>query len=198
MALKDSASLNIMMKHLKSPSGTPSDLLSLTGEDSGRMSFSGFREFVQEIVESLRILNPSERSHDRLDGSQQRYTAVLCLAEGEHLRRALHLLKQSRAAKLPIIAGLWTLGAGEAGSTALVLEKDWCRTLLGASYAYRLPQYIHYSAMRNSLRFLNNDIDLRDEDITMLLRVLSSSSCEDRLAWWMDVRSCRRRRQVAS
>jgi len=201
MALRDPDSISKVLSYLKT-SDNPA------GEPAGKVSFSGFREIIREQVESLRYL-----THEASDGSQvvsggkSRFCAVLCLSEGEHLRRALHLMSTkmrtasgTKAAIMSspssIVAGLWTLGSGEMSSTSDIYDKDWSRLLLGSSQGFQVSSYAQYSAMRNCYRFLNNDLDLVDEDITMLLRVLANSSCKDRLSWWMDVRACRRRRQT--
>ena len=51
--------------------------------------------------------------------------------------------------------------------------------------------------MVNSFRFLNNDEYFDDMSIVVLLRLLEGNTCEEREKWWTDVRSCRRRRQIA-
>ena len=43
---------------------------------------------------------------------------------------------------------------------------------------------------------MNSDIYFNDMDLTVLLRLLESNPCEDRERWWLDIRACRRRRQI--
>ena len=51
-------------------------------------------------------------------------------------------------------------------------------------------------AMVNSYRFFNSEIHYQDAALPMLLRCLSEDKCDDREKFWMEIRACRRRRQI--
>ena len=50
--------------------------------------------------------------------------------------------------------------------------------------------------MVNSYRFLNSEIFYSENSLPMLIRVLSPNTCEDREKWWLEIRACRRRKQI--
>ena len=240
MGLDDEETLPKILSKLKHPASTtttfsnkdPLSLLNLQSdmEDPRRfgvVSYSGFREIVQEQIQSMRFLRPDDVANGEGNADappHQRYCAVLCLAEGEHFRRALHLLKRYRdeisqplnllqsstafspaisapssnmtltfssasRAQLPgISSALWAIGDGVSPTSATAL--------LGSTGRYRFLSAPQHRVMIDSYRFLDNSLDISDQDITVLLRVLEKSSCADRAAWWTDIRACRRRKQV--
>jgi hypothetical protein len=69
--------------------------------------------------------------------------------------------------------------------------------LLAASKGYEPCVPSERLSMLNCSRFVNSDIYFDSKSITVLLRNLEKNKCEEREGWWLDVRSCRRRRQVA-
>jgi hypothetical protein len=74
---------------------------------------------------------------------------------------------------------------------------DYDMSLLAASENYQNTNSSQYTAMVNSMRFINSDTHYKDTGLTVLLRILEDDSCEQREKWWTEVRSCRRRRQIA-
>ena len=50
--------------------------------------------------------------------------------------------------------------------------------------------------MVNSYRFLDSDMFFDDVALTILLRILEKNPVEERIKWFMEIRSCRRRRQI--
>jgi hypothetical protein len=123
----------------------------------------------------------------RLEG---KYYVLLSLQEAEHFRAVLHarrgrsLLPSEEQADNPATAALWVLG-------------DYGVTLLAQSHRHVGAHQSQHSAMVSSMRFANSDTHFRPTGLTVLLRVLEDDACERREKWWTEVRSSRRRRQVA-
>ena len=119
-----------------------------------------------------------------------RFYVLLTLDEAEHLRGIMHgrsgfsLLPSETTSSIGrTTAAMWVMGDSDV-------------TLLGSTRGYSTAPAPQHSSMTNSFRFLNSDVYFDDRSLTVLLRILEESSCEEREKWWMDVRSCRRRRQI--
>ena len=69
-------------------------------------------------------------------------------------------------------------------------------SLLATSKCFRQSHSSHHNAMVNSFRFMNSDTYFNRKSLTILLRVLESDSCENREKWFLELRACRRRRQI--
>eukprot|EP00301_Raphidiophrys_heterophryoidea_P026236 c9007_g1_i1.p1 GENE.c9007_g1_i1~~c9007_g1_i1.p1 ORF type:complete len:1470 (+),score=397.75 c9007_g1_i1:657-4412(+) len=108
-----------------------------------------------------------------------RHMVVLCLAEAEHLRGLLHA--QSNSSVSTPSLGLSTIGGLELGHT-----RDFKKAGL---YQHRIGV--------ECCRLLDSQVDFDGKQITTLLRTLQQDGCDDRRDFFLDVRSCRRRRQVA-
>lgn len=144
----------------------------------GGFTFSVFKEVVRDLI--LQFRKP--------DG---RHYVLLSLDEAEHFRGILHgrgssaLLPSETTSQGPLTTGaMWLLG-------------DEDVTLLGHAKGYERRCLAQHHSMVNSFRFVNSDVYFNDRALTVLLRVLSENTCEERQKWWSDVRACRRRRQVA-
>ena len=132
-----------------------------------------------------------------------RYYVLLSLEEAEHFRGVIHgrrglplLLSETTAGGVDGgVGGTGTIGGRT--TAALWVLADSQATLLGASRGFTSAQPAQHSAMVNSFRFMNSEMSFDNKSLTVLLRVLEASSCEDREKWWTDVRACRRRRQIA-
>ena len=81
-------------------------------------------------------------------------------------------------------------------TAALWVIADFDAKLLGSSWNHATAHPAQHSAMVNSYRFMNSDIYFNDMGLTVLLRLLESNPIEDREKWWLDIRACRRRRQI--
>jgi hypothetical protein len=119
-----------------------------------------------------------------------RFFVLLSLQEAEHFRAIIHSRHDSSL--LPSEKGL-TAGHTNAG---LWILQDDNATLFGSSLGFKQSHFPQQNTMINGYRFLNSDAYYDERSLTILLRMLEGSSCEDRERWWLDVRSCRRRAQV--
>jgi len=119
-----------------------------------------------------------------------RYFVSLSLEEAEHLRASMHLVS---ASKQP-----WPANCGFAlrclGNLESALQ-DSLVDCLGPVLDTVETNYQLESA-EQCLRFMNGSGDFQAKELNILLRSLQMTSVEDRLPWWLDVRSCRRRAQV--
>ena len=153
-----------------------------------------------------------------------RYTVLLSLPEAEQYRRALHVRnnlqynipqsyrREGNATLLSVDGGgggggqsslppcsvLWSIGDidGVTGGRIATGRSKVLSSDLGRTAGYQSVSEEQHRAMVDSYRFLNNDLDLSEDDVTTLIRILSKNPCADRTAWWTDIRACRRRRQV--
>jgi Ca2+-binding EF-hand superfamily protein len=148
----------------------------------GGFTFGVFKEMIRDIAQQFRSQ----------DG---RFFVLLTLQEAEHFRGLLHsrLDKQLIASETgahPTQAALWLISDSDTICLESTLKKDHERvteqTVLG-------PQH---RSMSSCFRFVNSDTYFDTVDLTVLLRVLESDSCEQREKWWYDMRRCRRRRQI--
>jgi len=146
----------------------------------GGFTYGIFRDFMRDIADQFR----------KQDG---KYYVILTLDEAEHFRGVLHarmhtslLLSESTLPKGLTTAAMW-------------LMDDQDVVLLASSKGFHLTEKsIHHTAMVNCCRFVNSDSYFSDVGISVLLRILENSTCEEREKWWLDVRACRRRRQLSS
>ena len=97
---------------------------------------------------------------------------------------------------ISVISLTGTAGGGRT-SAALWVLTDATASLLGSSRGFTSGPPAQHSAMLNCFRFMNSDVFFDDKSLTVLLRVLEGSTLEEREKWWMDVRACRRRRQIS-
>jgi hypothetical protein len=143
----------------------------------GGFTYAVFKEVVRELIQQFR----------KPDG---RHYVLLSLDEAEHLRGILHgrgresLLPSETASAMLTTGSMWVMG-------------DEDVTMLGTTKGFRMGCTAQHQSMVNSFRFMNSDVYFNDKGITVLLRVLSENSCDERQKWWTDIRACRRRRQVA-
>ena len=132
-----------------------------------------------------------------------RYYVLLSLEEAEHFRGVIHgrrglpLLLSEVNAGAPGGVGEGAGNIGGRTTAALWVLADSQATLLGASRGFTSAQPAQHSAMVNSFRFMNSEVFFDNKALTVLLRVLETSTCDEREKWWTDVRACRRRRQIA-
>lgn len=155
---------------------------------SSTMNFDQFKETVRSNSALFR----------KRDG---RYYTILSLVEAEHLRSILHM-RSNRSALLPSEA---SKGLGDSITTVKLwslcdFEVSLFGSFGGQSSALpgsqmELSNKFQHSVMTNCYRFMNSDTHYNDPSIVVLLRVLQSSTLEDRQQWWVDIRACRRRNQ---
>ena len=128
-----------------------------------------------------------------------RYYVLLSLEEAEHFRGVIHGRKGLPLLPSESSQAVATSGAVSGGRTtaALWVLADASASMLGSSRGFTTAPPAQHSAMLNCFRFMNSDVFFDDKSLTVLLRVLEGNSCEDREKWWMDIRACRRRRQIA-
>jgi len=118
---------------------------------------------------------------------QGRYYVMLSLEEAEHLRASMHLLTPKN----------WPSACGFA--IRCITNKDACLNdslidsygpvLESAELGYQLD------VAEQMFRFANGMGDFQARELNILLRSLQLTKIDDRLHWWHDVRSCRRRAQ---
>lgn len=114
-----------------------------------------------------------------------RYYVALSLVEAEALRGVLHL-RQDRPG-----GGMLLDGADTA--VALRLANGLC---LDASGGYQAAKPYQQSMAEQAYRFLDSDVNFSDRQTTLLFRAFQANEAPARLQWFLDVRACRRRRQV--
>eukprot|EP00301_Raphidiophrys_heterophryoidea_P017994 c2980_g1_i1.p1 GENE.c2980_g1_i1~~c2980_g1_i1.p1 ORF type:complete len:608 (+),score=149.99 c2980_g1_i1:676-2499(+) len=123
-------------------------------------------------------------NHNFYSIQQGRYFVVLSLTEAEHLRGLLHMRAASQLFAQSQSRSTISL------STVSGLE-------LGRTVAYEKPSPYQHSIGMECLRFFDSQVDYDEKQINMLLRSLQADGCVERREFFVDVRSCRRRRQVA-
>ena len=111
-----------------------------------------------------------------------RYFVALSLVEAEALRGVLHL-RQDRG---PLLDGTST-------AVALRLTNGIC---LDASGGYLAAKPYHQAMAEQAYRFLDSDVNFSEKQTTLLFRAFQVNEAPARLQWFLDVRACRRRRQV--
>ena len=166
---------------------TSEQLLNRYGDEIRRqngVTYDVFKTMVKELANQFKK-------------QEGRYYVLLSLEEAEHFRGVIHGRRG-----LPLLPSestpSATTGAMVAKTTAaLWVLADAEATLLGASRGFTAAPPAQHSAMLNSFRFMNSDVFFDYKSLTVLLRLLELSSCDERNKWWNDVRACRRRRQIA-
>lgn len=139
----------------------------------------------------------------RQDG---RFYVLLCLDEAEHMRSVLHQMKgKCLTSGEPLLnndilsAISVTTNTSHVGQTMATM---WCLNdsdalVLGTSCRKLSPLLeAQHKAMVNSYRFMNSAMYFDDTALMGLFRVLYNNTCEEREAWWSDIRACRRRMQI--
>jgi Ca2+-binding EF-hand superfamily protein len=120
----------------------------------------------------------SERMHFRIQAN--RHYVALSLAEAACMRAVIHSKQgQSFFADRDTIVGLRTE-----------------RTLLDASTFYEPAISNQDWTSRACYRFLDNAINFTPREISLLLRALQNNSCKNRLDFYLEVRSNRRRKEI--
>eukprot|EP00929_Paragymnodinium_shiwhaense_P084618 TRINITY_DN45263_c0_g3_i1.p1 TRINITY_DN45263_c0_g3~~TRINITY_DN45263_c0_g3_i1.p1 ORF type:complete len:2284 (+),score=520.79 TRINITY_DN45263_c0_g3_i1:413-6853(+) len=116
-----------------------------------------------------------------------RYFVALSLSEAEHLRAAMHLMTPD---VWPTHCGLALrcLGNREAGLNDSLID-SYGPVLDSVELEYQLE------ASEQLFRFFNGAVHFQARELSILLRTLQLTRVADRLPWWVDSRSCRRRGQ---
>lgn len=143
----------------------------------GGFTFGVFKEMVKDFALQFKK-------------QDNKHYVLLSLQEAEHFRGVMHarkdmslLLSEATQIKPGTSAGLWLMG-------------DFNMVQLATSKAFEKANRAQHSSMVNSFRFVNSDTHFDNNGLTVLLRVLESDTTENREKWWVEVRSCRRRRQI--
>jgi hypothetical protein len=143
----------------------------------GGFSFAVFKELVRDVAMQFRK-------------QEGKYYVLLSLQEAEHFRGIIHarknftLLNSELMADAPTTAAMWVMN-------------DYDMSLLASTKGYRGASASQHSAMVNTFRFMNSDTHFKNSGLTVLLRVFEDDPCDAREKWWTEIRSCRRRRQIA-
>jgi hypothetical protein len=147
----------------------------------GGFTFGVFKELIKDLVMQFR----------RQEG---KYYVLLSLEEAEHMRGIIHARKGKQ-----LLKGEELISAGALGRTTIALWMMGDNELvnLGNSKGFQRANSSQHSAMTNCFRFVNSDTHFDNNSLTVLLRVLEGNTCDCREKWWTEVRSCRRRRQIA-
>jgi hypothetical protein len=146
-------------------------------QQRGGFTFAVFKELIRDVAMQFR----------RQEG---KYYVLLSLQEAEHFRGILHarknftLLNSELMNSTPTTAALWVMN-------------DYDMSLLAWSNNYHGASASQHSAMVNSFRFMNSDTHYKNNGLTILLRIFEDDTCDSREKWWTEIRSCRRRRQIA-
>lgn len=148
----------------------------------GGFTYGVFRDLVKDLTLQFRK-------------QEGRYYSLLSLHEAEHFRGVLHARASSNS---PLLRSEATLPVtSPITSAAIWLFSDLDATLLGTSKGYQQQTAMsQHNAMVSSYRFLNSESYFTDNGLITLLRILENNPPDDRAKWWVDIRSCRRRRQV--
>jgi hypothetical protein len=147
---------------------------------NGGFNFIVFKDLVRDLALQFRQ-------------AEGRYYVLLCLDEAEHFRGIMH----GRHGR-PLLPSEEKVDP-QAGLTcaALWMKGDSDMKLLQSSYGYvPAPDIPQYTSMVNSYSFLDSDMSYSDSQLTVLLRILEANTPDERRKWFMEIRSCRRRRQI--
>lgn len=138
----------------------------------------------------------------RQDG---RFYVLLCLDEAEHLRSVLHQMKGKclTSGSLLLNANIVSALSQSTGpSMGQTMATMWCLNdnegvVLATTCKDTVPPLeSQHKAMLNSYRFANSAMYYDDKALMALFRIFYNNTCEEREAWWADVRACRRRIQM--
>jgi hypothetical protein len=116
-----------------------------------------------------------------------RYFVALSLQEAEHLRASMHRL---RPEVLPPGCGI---ALRCLGNKEVCLDDSLLEAYGPVLEIDDLPYQLQ--AAEQLLRFINSAGDFQPFELRVLHRALQPTKLADRLPWWLDVRSCRRRPQ---
>lgn len=141
-------------------------MASIRNRPNGKIGFDDFK----------RIL--SERMHFRIQAN--RHYVALSLAEAACMRAVIHN-KQGQS-------------FFPDRDTIVALRTE--RTLLDASTYYDSGIPNQDWTSRACFRFLDNAINFTPREISLLLRALQNNSCKNRLDFYLEVRSNRRRKEI--
>jgi hypothetical protein len=131
-----------------------------------------------------------------------RFYVLLSLDEAEHLRSVLHQrvgVCLTKSTMLPMGGSNQPLPEGSPANTMATLWSlnDDSAFLLGSNIRNLSPVTgRQHRAMISSYRFVNSGMYFDDNSLMQLFRILHNNKCEEREAWWNDVRACRRRVQI--
>ena len=131
-----------------------------------------------------------------------RFYVLLSLDEAEHMRSVLHQRVGyclTTTNLLPYGGSNQPAAEGTPSNTLATLWSfnDDSAFLLGSNIRNLSPVTgRQHRAMISSYRFVNSGMYFDDHSLMQLFRILRSSPCEEREAWWSDVRACRRRVQI--
>jgi len=121
---------------------------------------------------------------------------ALTLEEAEHLRASMHLLRQDN---WPATVGLALrfIGGKESSIDDSLLDEAvvphfqrYGPCMQTAEQAYQTE------VVEQILRFTNCSVGFQSRELNILLRSLQHTKVEQRLPWWLGIRSCRRRAQT--
>jgi hypothetical protein len=122
-----------------------------------------------------------------------RHYVALSLVEAEAVRSILHL-KQDQTA--PTLIPEAVVADGEqAPQTSVALRT--IDTMLDCSDDFHSAEDYQHATTMQLWRFIDSEVDYEEKGLNLLLRALQSNVCEEREKWFLDVRDCRRRKQVA-
>jgi len=147
------------------------ELLSQTGSTSFTL------DQIQEELTSQRIYHMQEG----------RYFVGLSLEEAEHLRGCMHLMGAHDSRFDSSYFALRSITNRESVLNNSLLD----------TYGKPPEGKVHQlHTVEELLRFLNCSEGFQHRDLNILLRALHPTDKGNRLPWWLDVRSCRRRAQT--
>lgn len=155
-----------------------------------KVSYAEFKVLIQDQAALFK----------RQDG---RFYVMVSLLEAEHLRSVMHLRQGTDLTGKSVVSresarfeNVKDVSATETKAVMWSLsDLDAFKLATSGSNPVPSPKSQH-KAMVNAYRFLNSDMYFDDTSLMALLRILSSNTCEQREAWWNDVRTCRRRSQA--
>ncbi len=110
-----------------------------------------------------------------------RFYVALSLFEAECMRAAIH-----QQSMLPLIPGR---------DTAVSLRTE--RTTLDSTHGYEAAQSFQDSTAQACYRFIDSQVNYRPRELTLLLRSLQNNDLERRYNFFCEVRSNRRRKEIA-
>jgi hypothetical protein len=120
----------------------------------------------------------------RYSGTQNgRYFVALSLAEAESVRAALHMAQGQ---------GLFSFGTTMIGLHNLSLAP----MLMDCSDEYLPGDEYQQTVAEQSFRFADADLHFARREGNMLLRALQTNTPEERKQWYLDIRACKRRKQL--
>jgi len=173
---------------------------------------------VNELIDSLRTGDDGEssvlldeaaflqlmQSQRFVPGQSGRYWVALSLREAESVRGALHIamdLDMPLVSTSPsrVALGLRVYGSLLDATGAIVKDGDGMHLLPpprdARDDAFPLPPLLQLQSATQAFRFIDSQLGFTDFEARLLLRMLRTDSCDDRMGWFNDTRACRRRPQ---